>query len=74
MTVVVPRGATREAGANPYAEKLPISPNIINIMPSLRFQKISIGFDYQFDGISRVAFVPKTIPLYSFVLNGRGSN
>ena len=36
MTVVVPSGATRDAGAKPYAEKLPISPKIISIMPSLQ--------------------------------------
>lgn len=36
MTVVVPSGATKEAGANPYAEKLPISPNTIKTMPNLK--------------------------------------
>lgn len=36
MTVVVPSGATKEAGANPYAEKLPISPSTIKIMPNLK--------------------------------------
>ena len=36
ITVVVPSGATKEAGAKPYAEKLPISPNTIKTMPNLQ--------------------------------------
>ena len=35
MTVVVPRGATNEAGEKPYAEKFPISPRTINVRPTL---------------------------------------
>ena len=35
MTVVVPRGATNEAGEKPYAEKFPISPRTIKVRPTL---------------------------------------
>jgi len=36
ITVVVPRGATSDAGEKPYAEKFPISPRTINIRPTLK--------------------------------------
>ena len=34
MTVVVPSGATTDAGAKPYAEKLPTSPMPISTKPN----------------------------------------
>lgn len=34
MTVVVPSGATSDAGAQPYAEKFPTSPNIMRDTPT----------------------------------------
>ena len=35
ITVVVPNGATNDAGANAYAVKLPTSPRTITIIPHL---------------------------------------
>lgn len=43
MTVVVPRGATSDAGEKPYAEKLPISPRTINMRPTLQTDGRSIN-------------------------------
>lgn len=41
ITVVVPRGATSDAGENPQAEKFPISPRTINIRPTLKTHQIT---------------------------------
>ena len=39
ITVVVPNGATSDAGANAYAVKLPTSPSTITMIPHLTWKK-----------------------------------
>lgn len=56
MTVVVPRGATSDAGENPYAEKLPISPRTINIRPTLQTDGRNINKIF---GVNQINFHKK---------------